>query len=126
MKTKIVSYPTLIMASFSFSFSNAQTDGLPAGAPIANGKFSNPFGGSINNITDILNPLIDLIINIGAIVVVFFIIFAGFKMVMAQGDPGKINDAKKMLFWTIIGGLILLGSKVLAEVIRSTVQELGV
>jgi len=90
------------------------------------GTFPNPFGTNITNITGILNPLIDLIINIGGILVVLFIIFAGFKMVLAQGDPSKINDAKKMLFWSIIGGLILLGSKVFAEVIRATVEQLNV
>ena len=90
------------------------------------GGFPNPFGNNITNITQILNPLIDLIINIGGILVVFFIIYAGFKMVLAQGDPGKIGDAKKMLFWSIIGGLILLGSKVLAEVVKATVEQLNV
>ena len=90
------------------------------------GTFKNPFGSNITNITQILNPLIDLIINIGGILVVLFIIIAGFKMVLAQGDPGKLNDAKKMLFWTIIGGVILLGSKVLAEVVRGTVEQLNI
>jgi ABC-type amino acid transport system permease subunit len=90
------------------------------------GTFPNPFGSNITNITGILNPLIDLIINIGGILVVFFIIFAGFKMVLAQGDPGKLTAAKQMLLWSVVGGMILLGSKVLAEVIRATVSQLNV
>lgn len=90
----------------------------------ATGAFSNPFAGSgINSVPDFLDKLIDLLINFGAVIVVFFVVFAGFQFVMAQGNPEKIKKAKDVLMYTLIGAAILLGAKVISEVIKSTVEQ---
>ena len=90
----------------------------------AKGAFSNPFKGSgINSVPDFLDKLIDLLINFGAVIVVFFVVFAGFQFVMAQGNPEKIKKAKDVLMYTLIGAAILLGAKVISEVIKSTVEQ---
>ena len=90
------------------------------------GSFTNPFGGGgINTIPEFLDKLIGVLINFGAVIVVFFVVFAGFRFVMAQGNPEKIGKAKQVLVYTLIGGAILLGAKVISEVIKSTVEEFG-
>ncbi len=86
-------------------------------------KFENPFGDNIKSIPQFIGKIVDLLINFGGVIVVFFIIIAGFKFVIAQGSPDKIQSAKKMLFWTLIGALVLLGSKVISEIIQSTLSE---
>lgn len=103
----------------------AQTPGNPTGKSIS-GAFTNPFAGAgINTVPDFIDKLIDILINLGAVVVVFFVIFAGFRFVIAQGNPEKIQNAKTILFYTLIGGAILLGAKVISEVIKTTVEEFG-
>ena len=72
-----------------------------------------------------LNNILEFIINIGVVVVVLMVIFAGFKFVMAQGNESKITEARTMLFWTLIGALVLLGAKAISLGILSTVQALG-
>lgn len=90
------------------------------------GAFKNPFSGTgINTVPDFIDKVIEILINFGAVVVIFFVIFAGFRFVMAQGNPEKIQKAKMILFYTLIGAAILLGAKVISEVIKTTVEEFG-
>lgn len=88
------------------------------------GTFTNPFQGSgTDTVPEFLDKLATFLINFGAVVVVFFVVFAGFKFVVAQGNPEKIAQAKQMLFYTLIGGAILLGAKVISSAIKSTIEE---
>lgn len=43
-----------------------------------------------------------LFIIFDGIVVIMFVI-AGLKYLTAKGDPGKVNDANKMLIWAMVG-----------------------
>jgi len=86
-------------------------------------KFTNPFGDNITSIPQFIGKIVDLMINFGGVIVVFFIILAGFKFVIAQGSPEKIKSAKNMLMWTLIGAVVLLGSKVISGIIQSTLNE---
>lgn len=102
----------------TFTFANTGGNSSP-GLKVG---FSNPFG-SIDSIEELIVQIVDLFINFGAIIVVFFIIYAGFKFVIARGNPTKIEEAKKILLWTLVGAVILLGAKVIAAVIQSTLSE---
>lgn len=77
------------------------------------------------NLESFLGSIMDFIIRIGTIVVILMIVFVGYKFVVARGKPGDIEEAKKMLLWTVIGALILLGAKAISSGILATVQSLG-
>ena len=56
--------------------------------------------------------LLDAIITflafyLGPPIAAIMLIVAGFYFVTAAGDPAKIEQAKKMIIWTLIGLLIL-------------------
>lgn len=72
----------------------------------------------------VLTAFFDILIQIGAVAVTLAIVYAGFMFVVAQGNPEKLNQAKKTLFYTIIGALVLLGAQVIAKVIEFTIKEL--
>lgn len=57
-------------------------------------------------------------------VVVLFMIYTGFLFVIAQGNEAKIVDARRALFWTVVGVLILLGSKALAMLVCATAKSI--
>jgi hypothetical protein len=42
--------------------------------------------------------------------------------VTARGDPGKIEEAKKTFYATVIGGAILLGADIIANIVVNTVK----
>jgi hypothetical protein len=84
----------------------------------------NPLQGG-GNLQSFLLSILGFVIYIGGIAVVLMLIFVGYKFVVAQGKPGEIESAKQMLLWTLLGGLILLGSKAISLGITATVQSLG-
>ena len=53
-----------------------------------------------------------------------FLLLAGLKFVTAQGNPEKISDARRTFFWTLIGALLVLGAKAIAEVVQNTAKQL--
>lgn len=73
-----------------------------------------------------LNKILEFVIRIGTVVVILMLVYVGYLFVIAQGVPGKIEEAKKALLWTIVGALILLGSQAISLGIKATVQALSV
>jgi len=95
----------------------ANTNG---GAPTV----TNPLG-SINSFCGLIKSVLGAVIQIGIPVAVLFIVFAGFKFVLARGNPSKLEEAKKNLLYTLIGIGIFLGAWLIAVVIANTVNSLG-
>lgn len=99
---------------------------------------SSTSGGGGNTGTTLINPLksgtslsgflasiLDFVIRIGSIAIILMLVFVGYKFVVAQGSDSKLVEARKMLLWTVIGALILLGSKAISTAIQATVTALG-
>ncbi|MDE1919742.1 MAG: hypothetical protein KGH56_03560 [Patescibacteria group bacterium] len=82
--------------------------------------------GSSNCLMNFLNSILALVIRIGTVVVVLMLVFVGYKFVVAQGEPGKISEAREMLLWTVVGALVLLGAQAISYGIRATVAALSV
>lgn len=80
--------------------------------------FQNPLGNA--NLQGLVTIILTSIVRIGAVLCVFFLILSGFKFVTAQGNAGEIKNAKEMLKWTIIGGLITMGAFAISEIIKNT------
>ncbi len=90
--------------------------------PGQGGGLSNPL--KAQTITEFLVNILDILLTLALPVIVFFIIYGGFKLVTAQGEPGKITDARKAITWAVIGGVVVLASKLILEIIQNTVSAL--
>lgn len=86
-------------------------------------KISNPFKG-VNSLDDVISKIMDIVFQIGGVIAVLMIMYAGFTYVTSGGDPGKIKSANNTLFYTVIGAAILLGSWVLVKAIQGTINQL--
>jgi len=75
---------------------------------------------------DVIAAVLDVVVQIGVIVVVLAIIYAGFLFVTAQGSDDKIEKAKRTFFWVVIGAIVVLGANALSDVIKNTAGEIGV
>jgi hypothetical protein len=85
----------------------------------------NPLG-SGTTLNSFLISILNIITNtIGPVIVILMLVYVGFKFVMAQGSDSALVEARKMLLWTLIGALILLGAKAIAIVVQATVSALG-
>lgn len=94
--------------------------GGPTGS--SDGKLINPLG--TTDLEALVLKILDFIIKIGAIVVIFMLVYVGFLFVTARGEPAKLTVARQALLWTIVGALILLGSKAISLAIQDTVKAL--
>lgn len=84
----------------------------------------NPLKGGAS-IESFLRSILAFVVRIGSIVVILMLVLVGYKFVTAQGEPGKISEARQMLLWTVVGALILLGAQAIATGIEKTVQALS-
>ena len=82
-------------------------------------KLNNPL--KIDSLQELFVTILNLLIILAVPIVVFFIILAGFKYVVAQGNPAKIQEATQALTYAIIGGVIIIGAVAIAEIIKNLV-----
>jgi hypothetical protein len=83
--------------------------------------FENPLGG-VSELDQLFLEIVNVLLIIAVPIIVFFIIFAGFTYVTAQGNPEKIKLASQSLLYGIIGGVIILGSSAIMVIIRNLVD----
>lgn len=96
----------------------------PAPANPTSPTLQNPL--KVGSIEEIILLVVDLAIYVGVAFAVLVLIFIGFGFVMAQGNPEKIKEAKMWLLYVIVGLAILISSKVIVEIIKTTLITAGV
>jgi hypothetical protein len=106
---------------------NTSLPGDPNTSPPAtpNTTLPSPYDrGKIGNICDLINQILNIIAELGAIVAVLFILWSGFLFITAQGNKEKVTQAKNTFITTIVGTAILLGASVIAKIIFNTVTAI--
>lgn len=78
------------------------------------------------SLTAVLLAIVDILLTLAVPVVIFFIVYAGFLYVTAQGNASKIQDANRALMYAIIGGVIVFGARVIGAVIQNTVGSITI
>jgi hypothetical protein len=89
-----------------------------AGAPIT---FTNPL--AQNDLRGFLLAILNSLIYIIFPIIVLMIVYTGFLFVAAQGNESKLSEARRALLWTVVGGLVVLGSVALALAIEATIGQ---
>lgn len=84
--------------------------------------FENPIEKS--SIQELLQAVLEFVTQIGAVVSVLFVVYAGFLLVFAQGNETQLAKAKTTLFWALVGAVIVLGAFTLGEIIQNTANEI--
>jgi hypothetical protein len=112
------------------------TNNPPAGSlgPYDNGGGS---GASFNDGTNqLMNPLsssslmefllavLDIFIIFAIPIIILMIIYAGFMYVTARGSEEKITTATRSLTYAVLGGLLILGARLILQVIEGTLSQI--
>lgn len=103
--------------------SGGNTTGTSNGVSI-DAKINNPLKGGIDSIPAFIEAILNIVLTVGVPIVVLAIIYSGFLFVKAQGNAEAISKAKKAFMYTLIGAALLLGSFVIANAIKGTVDEI--
>lgn len=77
---------------------------------------------NINSIDALLVAILNIIMVLMIPVIVFFIIYAGFKYVMAQGNASQVEEATRALTYAVIGGVLILGAVAISQIIQNVVR----
>ncbi|MBP9701269.1 MAG: hypothetical protein KBD54_02645 [Candidatus Pacebacteria bacterium] len=85
-------------------------------------RLQNPL--KVNTIQDAVKFFVNTLVKIAIPFIVIFFIWAGFKFILAQGNPTKVGEAKKMFWYTIIGTLLILGAWTITNAIIGTVNSI--
>jgi hypothetical protein len=75
-----------------------------------------------DSISEFLVAIVDVLLIFATPLIVIYIMYAGFKFVTAQGNPSEIESARTALLWAVVGGVIVLGAKLILEVIQGTIE----
>ena len=74
---------------------------------------------------ELLEFILNIAIKIGTPIIVLAVVYAGFSYVLAQGNPEKISQAHRLLLWTLVGGIVLLGAVSIKMIVFNTAKDLG-
>jgi len=74
------------------------------------------------DITSLMQAILNMVIIISTPIVVLFIIYGGFLYVTAQGNPEKLQVANRSLIYGVIGGVIIIGSVAILQIVQNTVN----
>jgi heme/copper-type cytochrome/quinol oxidase subunit 2 len=85
--------------------------------------FANPLGEDMT-LTRLLYTILNALILILFPVIIMMIVYTGFLFVVAQGNAQKLQEARRALVWTVIGGAIVLGAVALAQAIQATIEDI--
>src|SRR3989338_283512 len=126
MNTLLTYMKTLVAPVFS------STAFLLASAVIAHAEVCNPSSGALCNplkpefssISLFIAGALKVIVMLALPIIVLFFVIAGFKFISAQGNPGKLDEARKNFVWVVIGALLIMGAWVLATLLANTVSQL--
>lgn len=74
---------------------------------------------NVDNFQDLLNALINFIFMLGLALAPVMFIIAGFLWLTSAGDAKRLDTAKNMMLYTVIGLVVLLFARGLVAVIKS-------
>lgn len=108
---------------FVYAAGSGGTSGGVGSGGTSGGGLQNPI--QANSVQALAAQIINIVVKVGAPIVVFFLIYVGFLFVTARGNVETLETAKNALLWTFIGGLILLGAQGLSSVICGTIDTIS-
>ncbi len=93
------------------------------GVALAVQKLKNPIGKNMTLI-EFLKSVIEGVTYIAVPIIVLVLIYAGFLFVTSFGDVKKLEKAKSVFLYALVGAVLLLSANLLLDVVHSTTNEI--
>ncbi|HEY4520159.1 MAG TPA: hypothetical protein VJH33_03990 [Candidatus Paceibacterota bacterium] len=88
------------------------------------GLLQNPLNQTFSSIPSFIAGVLRVIVMVALPLITLAFVYAGFLFVKAQGNSGKLDDAKRNFLYVVMGAILILGAWVLATLIGGTVSQL--
>ena len=112
---------TTLRTTFARSMAFATSMFLAGQAWANNGLFGpTPSIGSQQNIRSTAIDVIKKVLNFMALIAVIFIVIAGIRLVISQGEEGEKDKAKKTIIYVVVGLIVVLLAKVVVSWVTSS------
>ncbi len=109
-----------------------ETDGSPTKTKVAPAsgasdfnlqvRLNNPL--KVDTIEEALALFMSMVLRIAIPFIIVFFIWSGLNFILARGNKDKLEKAKKMFWYTIIGSLLILGAWTITNAIIGTVNSI--
>lgn len=109
------------LATLAFLSSAIVVHAASAQAP---GTLESPLRPEFSTVPALIGGLLQVVVKIGLPVITLFIVFAGFKFILAQGKPEGLKDAKKNFKYVMYGTVLILGAWMFSTILIGTVGQL--
>jgi hypothetical protein len=76
------------------------------------------------SIAKFIEGTLEVVTMIALPIIALFMVYAGFKYVLARGNSEKIRDAHTNFLYVVIGAGLILGAWIFAKLIEGTVLQL--
>jgi cytochrome bd-type quinol oxidase subunit 2 len=103
---------------------NSSVTGAVNPSPVS--TLSNPLKG-VNSVGDLIRNFVEIFSYLVILLAVLMIIYVGFQYIMAasQGDTKKISEQHTRLLWLVVGIAVVIGARVLVDVVINTISATG-
>lgn len=95
---------------------------VPVAEAQGSAKLLNPLS-EVPSVEALLFGVVNVILIFAVPVIVFFVIYAGFMYVTAQGNPEKLQTASRALLYALIGAVIIMGAFAIATIVGNVVDQ---
>lgn len=85
--------------------------------------FTNPLGNT--TLEGFLLKILAIVTYILFPIIVLLVVYTGFLFVTAQGNPTKLQEARKALGWTVVGAVVVLSAQGIALAVKATVADIA-
>jgi Type IV secretion system pilin len=117
--------------AFSFAQINGSTGSLNGSSGTLNGSSGGAQSTTLINpihfssICGLVQAIFNILLELGTPVAVLFLVYAGFKFIVARGNSEALSKARDNIVHVILGIAIFLGAWILGQVIASTINSLA-
>ena len=114
MFTNPIMYKKISYIAYAFLLAS------PLVASAAPWTLANPSPGAGTTLREFIYLLLNILQVVAIPLLVMCIIYGGFLLVTAGGDETQITKAKQWVLWSLVGGAIIVGAEVIADIVYGT------
>ncbi len=82
-------------------------------------------GDDTDSVREAILNVLDVVLSFMALIAVIFIVIAGIRLVISQGEEAEKDKAKKTIFYVIIGLVVILLAQAIVRFLATVVDDVN-
>lgn len=111
----IIAFLLVFVPSLTYAVTSSDS---PSTFTLQNPLKVDSIGGLVQNFVEIFSYIVILF-------AVLALVYVGLRFILARGDPSKMNELKSWLLWIVVGVAIVIGARIIIQVVINTLSATG-